>query len=185
DCKRIQMRNPDIEAITPRVLNDHVIPAFCEITGVSACKNVLEGAVALHRRGSRMVIIRAEDPDLDGSRRSRCNPANPIVVTRGKGGAGWLYSERGSPQHDGCRGEPDAGEVSLALRLCSGVNRVAAGIKTPADVGSVPLVGPGVVGLDVHAGEGRRVAVLHQGGHVREPDAVGRPPARSLPRRRR
>ena len=157
------------------MLDNHIILPFREVTGLGTHKGVLEGSVALHQhQHPEFVIVLAEDPDPNSVRVAGCGPGDLVVVTSGKSGTGSPDGEGGGPQLDGGRGEPGIDEVVLPPGLRDRIDRVAAGIKGPGDVAGVPLVRPGVVGLDIHSREGNRVAVLHRGRCVRESDAVGR-----------
>ncbi len=162
------------------MLDNHIILPFREVTGLGTRKGVLEGAVRLNGLSPYIqltrfsVIVLAKDPDPDSVRVARCGSGDQVVVTSGKSGTGSPDGEGRGPQLDGGRGEPGIDEVVLPPGLRDRIDRVAAGIKRPGDVAGVPLVRPGVVGLDILAREGRRVAVLHRGRHVQEHSAVGR-----------
>ncbi|KAF5043650.1 hypothetical protein DSECCO2_500080 [anaerobic digester metagenome] len=59
-------------------------------------------------------------------------------------------------------------------RLRDRITRVDTGIEDPTtDTCGVPPIGPGVVGLNGHLGEGRRVIVLHLPAEVAEHNTVG------------
>ncbi|KAF5037538.1 hypothetical protein DSECCO2_563630 [anaerobic digester metagenome] len=162
------------------MLDDYVIQPSLQSVGLSASQGAPEGAVSLNaddpyteRSIVTTVVARAEDPDLDDIRCPPGNSGDQKIIAGGKGGAGCPGSDGGNPELDGGCGVYGIGEVSLIPRCGDGMDRIIARVKGPIEIGGIPTVGPGLIGLNIHSREGRRGAVHHRRGRVFKPDTAG------------